>query len=79
MNQIAPEDEHDYITSNVLLMLTNNETEGVSQFIIKSYDRYGFGLETVVNEYKESFLQEIDETTIKIMEVYKEMKHDHDL
>lgn len=48
-----PEDEHDTLTAEVLLLIVNGRMNDLRQVIIDSYERYGFGVEKVAEEFKD--------------------------
>lgn len=68
----APEDEHDLLTGSVIKLVMNDKTEEVRQLIIDSYEWYGYGENTVLEEHKERFYKKIDDATRKIIELRKE-------
>jgi hypothetical protein len=41
----APEDEHDFLTADVLKILIDDRLEEVKQLLINAYSDYGFGVE----------------------------------
>ncbi|KOP67220.1 hypothetical protein AMS62_19670 [Bacillus sp. FJAT-18019] len=72
----APEDEHDTLTGQVLLLIVNDRMDEVRELIIKSHERYGYGVDTIRDEFKGKFYKEIDETTKKINDLYKNYKEE---
>ncbi|MEK3917243.1 hypothetical protein NSU08_39145 [Paenibacillus sp. FSL H7-0331] len=72
----APEDEHDFLTADVLKILIDDRLVEVKQLLINAYSDYGFGVEKVVDENKESFYKKIEDTTIKINSIYNAVKEE---
>ncbi|GAA0134939.1 hypothetical protein YSY43_17790 [Paenibacillus sp. YSY-4.3] len=68
----APDDEHDTLTALTLKLIVNDKTEEIRQLIIDSFEWYGYGESTVLDEYKEKFYKKIDEATKKIINLRKE-------
>ncbi|NQX61109.1 hypothetical protein [Paenibacillus qinlingensis] len=67
----APVNEHEVLVAYVLYLLLDNKTEKLKTELIDSYKYYGFDPEDIKEEYKESFNRRIQDTTEKILEVYK--------
>lgn len=72
----APDDEHDTLTFSILKLIIDDDIKRIRQFIINSYDWYGFGESTVLEENKEKFYKKINEATQKIIDLHREYVED---